>query len=127
MALPEGGSGDLFAVTADAETTLLLQDVRFEPDDLTIGAGEVFAISLDNRGSLQHDFTLKDLAGGAAFRYPGDVTAGAEVEGGRVHVPLNAKSLAELRLRIDRPGEYEFWCNVPGHRSAGMQGTILVR
>jgi uncharacterized cupredoxin-like copper-binding protein len=26
-----------------------------------------------------------------------------------------------------RPGSYEFWCAVPGHREAGMTGTIVVK
>ena len=29
-------------------------------------------------------------------------------------------------LRIDEPGTYKYWCTVPGHRSAGMTGKIVV-
>ena len=25
------------------------------------------------------------------------------------------------------PGTYSFYCSVPGHRSAGMQGTLVVK
>ena len=31
-----------------------------------------------------------------------------------------------LRLRLQR-GEYTFFCNVPGHRGAGMAGTLAVQ
>ena len=33
---------------------------------------------------------------------------------------------SELRLTLER-GEHVFYCNVEGHRDAGMQGTLTVR
>ncbi|MGH6856597.1 MAG: plastocyanin/azurin family copper-binding protein [Methylocella sp.] len=27
---------------------------------------------------------------------------------------------------IEKPGEYEFICDLPGHREAGMKGTLIV-
>jgi plastocyanin len=41
---------------------------------------------------------------------------------------LEAKAGEVVRTTIvfDRPGEYEFTCDLPGHREAGMKGTLIV-
>jgi uncharacterized cupredoxin-like copper-binding protein len=116
----------LFDGPADTTAQVTALDLRFEPPDLEVQAGQVLAISLENDGSLNHDFTIEPLKGEAAFRYPGEPTAGADVRSGGLDVPVQSGSRADIRLRLDQPGTYQFWCNVPGHRAAGMRGTILV-
>lgn len=84
------------AVTADA--------FAFDPDEITVGAGEDVAIVLTSLDIL-HDFTIDELdAHVAADR--GDTVAGG--------------------LRADEPGRYTFYCAVAGHRESGMEGTLVV-
>jgi plastocyanin len=45
-----------------------------------------------------------------------------------LHVNLDTPIGAERRIKFDAPpGRYEFYCRVPGHRAAGMKGTLTVQ
>jgi plastocyanin len=39
---------------------------------------------------------------------------------------VGAGGTSEITITIDEPGEYEYYCSVPGHREAGMVGTLIV-
>jgi uncharacterized cupredoxin-like copper-binding protein len=60
---------------------------------------------------------------------PSSVPHGVLIEGHGVNqegetVGLGGRSTARVELR---PGEYDFYCSVPGHRPGGMEGTLTVR
>lgn len=42
------------------------------------------------------------------------------------HVTVRAGGTTEMRLRVSETGSYEYYCAVPGHRAAGMRGTLVV-
>jgi uncharacterized cupredoxin-like copper-binding protein len=92
--------------TAALPTTLEVDmvDLAFEPKDLTISANTDVTINAVNKGALPHTFTITGVAD------TGEVAAGASAE---VKVNLPA-------------GTYEFDCTVPGHKEAGMVGTLTV-
>jgi len=77
----------------------------FEPERLRAGAGEELALALSSTDS-PHDFAIDGL--------------------GRVADVAGDETRTE-RLRIDDAGTYDFYCTIPGHRSAGMEGTIVIR
>ena len=76
----------------------------FSPKRITGAAGEAVNIRLESVDAL-HDFT---------------------VSGEEVHVVAKAGKAAVGGMKIAEPGSYSFSCTVPGHRAAGMQGTIVV-
>jgi plastocyanin len=81
------------------------KNYAFSPDHLTVRKGQEVALQLVSEDS-GHDFAVDGL---------GRV---ADVGGGEHDTE---------RLRIDKPGRYTFFCTIPGHRDAGMEGTIVVK
>lgn len=77
---------------------------EFDPDEITVAAGEDVAIVLSS-DDLLHDFTIDDID---------------------VHVAADRGETAEGGLRADEPGEYTYYCTIAGHREAGMEGTLVV-
>jgi plastocyanin len=95
------GGGSTVSFTADPGGAL-----AFEEDSATASAGTV-TLELTNDSSLPHDVQIE--SGGE------DLGGTEEVTGGVV--------TAEVELE---PGEYTFYCSVPGHREGGMEGTLTV-
>ncbi len=74
----------------------------------TAEAGEV-TIEFKNPQGLSHDVAIEDPKG--------ETVAKTEVIG-------EGETSAKASLN---PGKYTFYCSVPGHREAGMEGTLTVK
>jgi uncharacterized cupredoxin-like copper-binding protein len=81
-------------------------DLRFEPEELMVSAGEPFTIRLHNNGGLEHDFTIEGFE---------------DMGGAHAMAGMAAMSTFEMEM----PGEYTGYCSVPGHRQAGMEVRIV--
>jgi plastocyanin len=80
--------------------------LSFDPNGLEAPPGTV-TIAYDNPSPVAHNINIEG---------DGGVLAGSEdVTGGAVEVT------AQLQ-----PGEYVFFCSIPGHREGGMEGDLLV-
>jgi plastocyanin len=100
-----GGEPDSAAGAAGTgDVTVTSDDIFFEPTEIAIPAETDVAVSLPNDGVTQHNFSIDELG------IDVDIEAGATEE-----VVINAPA-----------GTYEFYCNVPGHKAAGMAGTLTV-
>lgn len=73
----------------------------------TSEAGEV-TIDFKNPQGLSHDVAIEDEGGETI---------------GKTDVIGEGETSAKVNLK---PGEYTFYCSVPGHREAGMEGTLTV-
>jgi len=77
---------------------------EFTPKEIDVKAGEPVTISLKAEDIL-HDFTIDNP---------------------KVHVAASPGDPGKGGLKVDQPGRYTFYCSVAGHRTAGMEGTLVV-
>jgi plastocyanin len=104
--------------TEDTSTTAKGATVDFEADpsgalqytetDVTAKAGND-TIEFDNPSSTGHDVVIEDESGNQV----------AETD---IITDSTTSTTADLK-----PGTYTFYCSVPGHREAGMEGTLTVK
>ena len=104
-------------------------DLGFTPTHLEVKAGEPVKLTLQNNGALDHDFSIM------VFPMEGmaEETGGMEHDMGdaaaepELHMAVGAGQSASLEFTPSKPGTYEFWCTVAGHKEAGMTGTLVVQ
>jgi len=95
-----GSESAASSVTIQAEDSL-----KFVPDTVTVSPGDT--ITVTNTGALEHDIVIDDLGISEALPNGQPVT---------ITIPKDAK-----------PGDYTFYCSIPGHEAAGMKGTLTVK
>ena len=81
------------------------QDVKFDVGTINAEAGEL-EVTLLEKGKQQHTFVIRGHEGKLA------VTPSDETDSGSFEL---------------EPGEYEYYCDVPGHEAQGMKGTLVVK
>jgi len=99
-----GGSGGSSTISDSADPS---GQLKFTKSDLTAKAGKA-TVDFTNASSLPHNMTIEDSSGK-------QVGATPTFSGGSKSFTVDLK-----------PGKYTFFCSVPGHREAGMQGTLTV-
>jgi uncharacterized cupredoxin-like copper-binding protein len=98
-----GGGGSTVDISTPSGS-----DLAFNQKDVSAKAGSV-TIDFDNMQPLQHDVKVEDSSG---------------QELGGTDLVSSATATATVDLQ---PGSYTFFCSVPGHREAGMEGTLTVK
>lgn len=97
------GAGGPLSLSANSEGQL-----AYSTKSLTAKAGKV-TIDFSNSAPLSHNVTIESSSGSVVGSTP-------TFQGGTKTLSLNLK-----------PGTYKFFCSVPGHRQAGMEGTLVVQ
>jgi plastocyanin len=100
----EGGGG---TATVQFETPSGGQ-LAYTASEASTGAGKV-TIEFNNVQPIPHDVSIEDSSGKTI---------------GQTETITESSTSTTVNLKA---GEYTFYCSVPGHREAGMEGTLTVK
>ena len=89
----------------DPEVAVVMTDFSFDPRPVPVQAGRRTIITLENRGSTEHNFSVPQLNVVSTNIAPG------------------AKGRVEIAAP---PGGYRLLCTVEGHEAAGMVAEVRV-
>lgn len=103
-----GGCGGSAAASGTVVTVTAGDTMRYNPDTITVKPGEAVTIAFHNAATIPHDLIVQ--GGDKSVRLV-NVGPGKEQRG---------------TFLASKPGTYEFYCNQPGHKEAGMVGKIVV-
>jgi plastocyanin len=93
------------AATGPDRVEVVAEDLSFDADSYDASAGEV-AISYENEGAIEHTLVIEG------------------VDDFKLVVP-GAGDVDEGAVDLDA-GDYTIYCDVAGHRDAGMEATLEV-
>ena len=97
-----GGAGGTVDISSPADGSF-----AYDQTELTAPAGSV-TVNYDNPAPLSHDVIIED-------------------DGGTIIGETDLISEDTTSTTVDlQPGTYTFFCDVPGHRGGGMEGTLTV-
>lgn len=100
--------------------------MMFIPDRVEVRRGEQIRFMLRNNGELEHEFILASTEDN--LKHAEAMKKNPDME----HDDPNGKRVApkkssEIVWRFTKPGTFEYGCLIPGHREAGMTGTVVVK
>lgn len=94
-----GGGRDSMAIE--------MSEFKFQPNEITASTGQPATLSLRNRGTVVHDFVVRELDIASPKIQPGQSV--------------------NFSFTPSRTGTFQFVCTEPGHEQAGMVGTLAVK
>jgi len=88
--------------------TLILKDFTITPQNVTLPKTGTYTVVIWNEGSQLHSLKIEGNG----------LTARAK--------EINFGSKSTFKVTFKKPGKYQMYCPVIGHRALGMTGTITV-
>jgi len=87
------------------DVTITATEFKFSPISVQVPLGQKVTFTLTNTGVVEHDVTIQ-AAGFSLSAKPGQTATG--------------------EFTFDKAGAFDLTCSIPGHKDAGMKGSLTV-
>ncbi len=95
------GAGSPLSVAISAN------EFKFDPNTINASPGQTINLTVKNIGSVQHTWVLDQ---------------------GNVKLTIDpGQTVSKTFTAPSTPGTYQFYCDLPGHKEAGMVGQLIVK
>jgi uncharacterized cupredoxin-like copper-binding protein len=109
--------------------TVEAKEFQFTPAALEVVAGQPVKLTLQNSGTLVHEFSITEIPLDGAPVAMENMPAhdmGSRGDQPALHVAAALGASATVQFTPKTPGTFTFFCAVAGHKEAGMTGTLTV-
>jgi uncharacterized cupredoxin-like copper-binding protein len=98
--------------------TIVIKETEFElsPSSVTLSKPGTYAFKAENKGSAEHSLKIDGK---------GVESKGGKAGEARLEQNLDPGESGVLRVSFQRPGTYEMYCPIIGHKLAGMKGEVV--
>jgi nitrite reductase (NO-forming) len=100
------------AAAVPAEVKIVATDLKFSVPTLQAKVGQRLTVTLENRGVIEHDLAFP--------------TVKADKPASALKTIAKPGRTTTLEFTPTAAGSFEYICTIPGHKEAGMKGTINV-
>lgn len=112
------------------EITIEAAGMGYQPNQIEVTAGQPVKLTFRNNDITDHDFSILEIpmATVMATEEPmvgHDMSNVAEEP--ELHTAALMGTTSTIEFTPTKPGTYEFFCTVAGHKEAGMVGTLIVK
>lgn len=118
-----GGGDDDAPDTDDAlppgttNLEIAMTEFVFEPDSVTIPAGERIILDLQNEGGIEHNFVIMSSPISAEAEY--------DVANALLELTVQPGDGGLVEFTAPAAGTYQIICSISGHFTAGMVGELI--
>ena len=112
------------------EITLEASGLQYQPATIEVTAGQPVKLTFRNNDSVDHDFSIMEIpmaSMGATAEPMAGHDMGSMTTDPQLHMVVAMNATNTMEFTPTKAGTYEFVCTVPGHKEAGMKGTLIVK
>ena len=107
LALVACGGGSSSGGNAALNVSMTATEFKYDPNVINASPGQTINLTVKNIGSVQHTWVLDQ---------------------GNIKLTIDpGKSESKTFTAPTAPGTYQFYCDEPGHKEAGMVGQLIVK